>query len=202
MGKNEQGHISASNAKKIMTTGRKKDEQYGDTFHSYARQLAAARIGYDITKDISSLSAVEWGLENEWLAVESYCERFLSDVKYPVEFQPHPDHADSVGCTPDAFVGSDGLIEVKCPDSNNHLDNVLDNKQLDDYFAQIQFQLWVTGRKWCDWVSFDPRAPEQLKLHVVRVDRDETFISQLAERVMYLEQCVNEQLELIKEKMK
>jgi hypothetical protein len=202
MGAKQGGWISASNAKKIMTTGRKKDEMYGDTFFSYARQLAAARIGYDITKDISSLSSVEWGLENEWLAVESYCERYLSDVKYPVEFQPHPEYPDSVGCTPDAFVGSDGLIEVKCPDSNNHLDNVLDNKQLDDYFAQIQFQLWVTGRKWCDWVSFDPRAPEQLKLHVVRVERDETFISQLSERVIYLEQCVNEQLELIKEKMK
>jgi hypothetical protein len=202
MGAKQGGWISASNAKKIMTTGRKKDEQYGDTFYSYARQLAAARIGYDITKDISSLSSVEWGLENEWLAVETYCERYLSDVKYPVDFQPHPDYSDSVGCTPDAFVGSDGLIEVKCPDSNNHLDNVLDNKQLDDYFAQIQFQLWVTGRKWCDWVSFDPRAPEPIKLHVVRVERDETFISQLAERVIYLEQCVNEQLELIKEKMK
>jgi hypothetical protein len=202
MGAKQGGWISASNAKKIMTTGRKKDEMYGDTFFSYARQLAAARIGYDITKDISSLSAVEWGLENEWLAVETYCERYLSDVKYPVEFQPHPDYADSVGCTPDAYVGSDGLIEVKCPDSNNHLDNVLDNKQLDDYFAQIQFQLWVTGRKWCDWVSFDPRAPEPIKLHVVRVERDETFISQLAERVIYLEQCVKEQLELIKEKMK
>jgi hypothetical protein len=202
MGAKQGGWISASNAKKVMTTGRKKDEQYGDTFFSYARQLAAARIGYDITKDISSLSAVEWGLENEWLAVETYCERYLSDVKYPVEFQPHPEYPDSVGCTPDAYVGSDGLIEVKCPDSNNHLDNVLDNKQLDDYFAQIQFQLWVTGRKWCDWVSFDPRAPEQLKLHVVRVERDETFISQLSERVIYLEQCVNEQLELIKEKMK
>jgi hypothetical protein len=202
MGAKQGGWISASNAKKIMTTGRKKDEQYGDTFYSYARQLAAARIGYDITKDISSLSSVEWGLENEWLAVETYCERYLSDVKYPVDFQPHPDYADSVGCTPDAYVGSDGLIEVKCPDSNNHLDNVLDNKQLDDYFAQIQFQLWVTGRKWCDWVSFDPRAPEPIKLHVVRVERDEAFISQLAERVIYLEQCVNEQLELIKEKMK
>jgi hypothetical protein len=202
MGAKQGGWISASNAKKIMTTGRKKDEMYGDTFFSYARQLAAARIGYDITKDISSLSSVEWGLENEWLAVETYCERYLSDVKYPVDFQPHPDYADSVGCTPDAYVGSDGLIEVKCPDSNNHLDNVLDNKQLDDYFAQIQFQLWVTGRKWCDWVSFDPRAPEPIKLHVVRVERDEAFISQLAERVIYLEQCVNEQLELIKEKMK
>jgi len=201
MGAKQGGWISASNAKKIMTTGRKKDEMYGDTFFSYARQLAAARIGYDITKDISSLSSVEWGLENEWLAVESYCERFLSDVKYPVEFQPHPEYPDSVGCTPDAYVGSDGLIEVKCPDSNNHLDNVLDNKQLDDYFAQIQFHLWVTGRKWCDWVSFDPRAPEPIKLHVVRVERDEAFISQLSERVIYLEQCVNEQLELIKEKM-
>jgi len=202
MGAMQGGWISASNAKKVMTTGRKKDEQYGDTFFSYARQLAAARLGYDITKDISSLSAVEWGLENEWLAVESYSERFLSDVKYPVQFIAHPDYPDTVGCTPDGLVGANGLIEVKCPDSSNHLDNVLDNKQLADYFPQMQFQLWVTGRSWCDWVSFDPRAPEAIKLHVVRVERDEAYIGELSERVLYLEQCVNEQLKLIQEKMK
>jgi hypothetical protein len=202
MGAMQGGWISASHAKKVMTTGRAKAEQYGDTFYTYARQVASARCGYDITKDISSLAVVEWGLENEWLAVDAYKERELAQVEYPVKFIAHPDYPDTVGCTPDGMVGANGLIEVKCPDSSNHLDNVLENKQLDMYIPQMQFQLWVTGRSWCDWVSFDPRAPKSLQLHTVRVERDEAYISELSARVVYLEQCVQQQIELIKEKMK
>jgi hypothetical protein len=202
MGAMQGGLITASNAKKIMTKGRAKGADYGDTFYSYARELAAARVGYDIRADISGLSVVQWGLENEWTAVECYKERELVPVDYPVEFQVHPDHPDTIGCTPDGLVGSHGLIEIKCPTSANHLDNLLENKQLDEYYAQMQFQLWVTGRQWCDWISFDPRAPELMQLHVYRVDRNEEYISELITRVEYLEQCVQDQIKLIEEKIK
>jgi hypothetical protein len=201
MGAMQGGWISASNAKRIMSKGRGKEE-FGLTFYGYARELAAARLGYDIRADISGLSAVEWGLENEWSAVEAYKERELVPVEYPVPFQVHPDYPDTVGCTPDGLVGANGLIEVKCPSSSNHLDNLLDNKQLPDYFDQMQFQLWVTGRDWCDWISFDPRAPEAMQLHVYRVERNQEYIGELITRVEYLEQCVQEQMKLIQEKLK
>jgi transglutaminase-like putative cysteine protease len=66
----------------------------------------------------------------------------------------------------------------------------------------MQFQMWVTGRQWCDWISFDPRAPEAMQLHVYRVERDQEYIGELVARVEYLEQCVQEQMKLIQEKLK
>jgi hypothetical protein len=177
------GIISASMAPKIMTRGTKGDA-YGKTFDSLARQIGAQRVGYDTSPDISHLSAVEWGIENEWLAVESYQERTFAEVNYTGESQVFTLHPviRYVGATPDGYIGTDGLLEIKCPNSSNHLDNLLDDAQLDQYRPQLQFQLWVTGRKWVDWVSFDPRAPEPLQLHIVRVERDEALIAELEQR--------------------
>jgi hypothetical protein len=49
----------------------------------------------------------------------------------------------------------------------------------DDHIAQVQGQLWITGRAWCDFVSFDPRMPKELQLFVQRVERDDVFIANL-----------------------
>jgi hypothetical protein len=187
------GLISASMAKQIMTKGRGKEE-FGATFTTLAEQIGAGRIGYDVSTDISHLASVEWGIENEWLAVEAYTERTLSAVTYTGDdqrFAIHPDY-DQIGATPDGHIGTDGLIEIKCPNSANHLKNVLRNEQLPDYLPQLQFQLWVTGRKWVDWVSFDPRAPEPIQLHIVRVERDEAMIEALEERCLELHRMADE----------
>lgn len=192
--------ISASMAPKIVTKGRGKDNPYGATFYTLARQIGAQRVGYDVSPDISGLPAVEWGIENEWLAVESYQERTFADVQYTGDsqlFTIHPE-IDYVGATPDGYIGTDGLIEIKCPNSSNHLDNLLESAQLAQYTPQLQFQLWVTGRKWVDWISFDPRAPEALQMHIVRVERDEAFIASLAERCAELNRIADEVAEELK----
>lgn len=193
------GLISASMAPKIMTRGTKGDA-YGKTFDSLARQVGAQRVGYDTSPDISHLSAVEWGIENEWLAVEAYQERTFADVNYTGESQLFTIHPiiDYIGATPDGYIGADGLLEIKCPNSSNHLDNVLESAQLEQYLPQLQFQLWVTGRKWVDWLSFDPRAPEPLQMHIVRVERDEAFIEQLSERCSEL----NKRADLVAEQLR
>lgn len=83
-----------------------------------------------------------------------------------------------VGCSPDGFVGEDGLIEIKCPNAARHVVNLLGNPA-EDHRAQIQGQLWITGRRWLDFVSFNPVMPNAL----ARVERDEEFIAALAEAV-------------------
>ena len=64
--------------------------------------------------------------------------------------------ADHVACSPDGLVDDDGLIEIK-----NHSDkvflNLLETGKMDKkYYNQIQMQLYVTGRKWCDYFGFNP----------------------------------------------
>jgi predicted phage-related endonuclease len=93
------------------------------------------------------------------------------------EFHAHPT-IKWLGASPDGLVmGANGLIEIKCPNTQTHLGYLLEQKVPAAYINQIQTQLWVTGRSWCDFVSFDPRVPERLQLLVVRMERDEKLIS-------------------------
>lgn len=177
------GYISASMAGRLMSAGRGKTE-FGQTFYSLCKEVAAARLGWDVTRELAGMPCIEWGIENEKYAIEAYEESRLVSVDY-ANFVKHPDpeYADFAGCTPDGLVGANGMIEVKCPNCNNHLDNILSNSQLASYVPQMQFSMWVLRVDWCDWISYDPRAPEGLQLHVVRVGRDESYIDVMVSRV-------------------
>jgi hypothetical protein len=86
-----------------------------------------------------------------------------------------------VGCSPDRLVGEVGGLELKCPSAGVHVGYLLDGDEgvAAKYRAQIQGCMWITGRAWWDSLSFHPLMPEAL----VRVERDEEFISALAEAV-------------------
>jgi hypothetical protein len=80
----------------------------------------------------------------------------------------------SAGASPDRLVGDDGLLEVKCPGGKNFVAYLLGSYN-GDHFCQVQGQLYVTGRKWCDLLIYHPEMPSQ----IVRMERDEEFIGQL-----------------------
>lgn len=79
------------------------------------------------------------------------------------------------GCSPDGLVGSKGMIEIKCPLISTHVEYLLKGQLPTTYFQQVQGQLLVTGREWCDFVSYFPR----LRPLQVRVCRDEEFLTKL-----------------------
>lgn len=121
---------------------------------------------------------------NEYMAHGTRCEpvacalyAFERDANVRHEaWIPHPEIA-YVGFSPDGLVDDDGLIEIKSPALEpRHTRTVDSGKCPDDYLAQCQGGLWVTGRSWCDFVSFWEPAHE---ICVVRVHRDETFIARL-----------------------
>lgn len=89
---------------------------------------------------------------------------------------PHPT-IEYVGFSPDGLIGDDGILEIKSPALEpRHLRTVESGKCPDDYMPQVQGGLWVTGRQWCDFVSFWEPTHD---LCVVRVHRDEQFIARL-----------------------
>jgi hypothetical protein len=152
---------------------------------------------------LSHLSAVEWGIENEWLAVEAYTERTLSAVTYTGDdqrFAIHPDY-DQIGATPDGYIGTDGLIEIKCPNSANHLQERASKRAVTGLPASVAIPTMGHGRKWVDWVSFDPRAPEPIQLHIVRVERDDAMIEALEERCLELHRMADEIAEQLRIKL-
>ena len=94
------------------------------------------------------------------------------------------DSLPNTGCSPDGLVGADGLVEIKCPaNMAKHLAALRSNDHAKEYRWQLQHQLMVTGRKWVDAVSFDPRYPEHLQLAIARIERDESAITELREAI-------------------
>lgn len=85
------------------------------------------------------------------------------------------DSTRMVGCSPDGLVDDNGLLEFKCPKPSTHIGYLLAGKLPTTYRAQVQGSLMVTGRQWCDFVSYCPGLPPL----IVRVDRDAEFIAKL-----------------------
>lgn len=127
--------------------------------------------------------AMRRGTELEPLARSAYIAKsgtWVTEVGFCVH-----DELPFVGVSPDGLVGEDGLLEIKCPSAEaKHLDALLKGAHATEYRWQIQGQLWVTGRKWCDAVSYDCRWPEYLQLAVTRVERNEDDITQLETECM------------------
>lgn len=149
---------------------------WGASRPNYCAELVAERLtGVPADKFISG--PMQWGKECEPQAKAAY--RFYTGQRIePIAFVDHPWIAMS-GASPDGLIGDDGLIEIKCPNTATHISTLLGAPIDPAYILQMQWQMACTGRAWCDWVSFDPRMPEDMSLHIERVERDEKRIIQL-----------------------
>ena len=85
-----------------------------------------------------------------------------------------------VGVSPDGLVGDDGLIEIKCPNNKNYIKQVIHGKESisNIYITQMQMQMYVTNRKWCDYVIYNQDFIEN-DITVFRIGRDEEHIEEI-----------------------
>lgn len=115
---------------------------------------------------------MEHGTDTESEAVMFY-ERALRTMCAPVGFVLHPKY-DFTGSSPDALVGTEGVLEVKCPDTTTHLEYIQAGVVPEQYLPQIAWEMACTERKWADFVSYDPRIQDQrLRFFYRRTGRDE-----------------------------
>jgi len=147
---------------------------------NYLIELALQRVTKTIEESYTN-AAMEWGTQTEPQARVAY-EVSTGNFVDQVAFIDHPSIA-GFGCSPDGLVGDDGLIEIKCPNSATHWSYIKANEPPTKYFIQMQAQMAVTGAKWCDFVSFDPRMPERSQLLIVKVPRDSEFIFNMEEEI-------------------
>jgi putative phage-type endonuclease len=147
---------------------------------NYRAQLVCERLT-GTTEASFVNAAMQWGVDNEASARDAYCFRQDVDVT-EVGFVIHPALPLS-GASPDGLVGEDGMVEIKCPNTATHIDTLLSGSVPDKYAVQMQWQMACTGRRWCDFVSFDPRLPEEMRLFVKRVHRDDDRIAELEREV-------------------
>lgn len=153
---------------------------YSTSRANYAAQLVCERLT-GVKVETFTNTAMQWGVDTEVEARAAYS--FMRDVDVEeVGFIDHP-AVSFAGASPDGLVGADGMVEIKCPISATHIDTLLNDTVADKYFVQMQWQMACTGRKWCDFVSYDPRLPEEMRLYVRRFPRDEDRIKELTDEV-------------------
>ena len=132
--------------------------------------------------------ATRWGTEVEPFAREAY-ELATGHFVEQVAFVDHPLHP-FVGVSPDGLIGDDGGLEMKAPkNSQIHLQR-FDTGMPDEFIPQVQGCMWVTGRKWWDFVSYDPRMPEKLRMLRLTIKRDDAYIARLEASVLEAEIAV------------
>lgn len=151
---------------------------------NYLAELVLERLtGKPVDSYVSP--AMQWGTDNEPAARAAYEYRMDATVEL-VGFVPHPTIPMS-GASPDGFVGEDGLVEFKCPNSATHMETLTEGKVPERYRLQMLWQMACTGRQWADFVSYDPRFPEEMTLFVSRVERDDARIAEIeSEAVLFL----------------
>lgn len=143
---------------------------------NYLAELVAERLT-GVTAQGFSNAAMQWGTDTEPEARAAYS--FFHDVDVQeVGFVDHP-RLPWTGASPDGLVGDDGLVEIKCPNTAQHIDTLLNGTVAGKYVTQMMWQMACTGRKWCDFVSYDPRLPEDMRIFIQRVERDDFKISEL-----------------------
>jgi len=121
--------------------------------------------------------AMQWGVLNEPLARAAYQGEILIRVE-EVGCILHPT-IDYALASPDGLIGDLGMLEIKCPMTHNHIEYISTNTIPGKYILQMQWQLACAERKWCDFVSFDPRMPKRMQLYIQRAYRDEEVIGML-----------------------
>lgn len=172
--------IGKATASRIADVVAKTKTGWGASRANYAAELIAERLTGNAAESYSN-AAMQWGIEKEPEALAAY--EFLTNAEIErVAFVDHPTIGMS-GASPDGLVGAIGLIEVKCPNTATHLDTLLGDTVPAKYITQMQWQMACTGRQWCDFASFDPRLPEEMRLFVRRVPRDATLIASLEKDV-------------------
>lgn len=169
---------------------------YSASRANYMAELLCERLTGEAREGFSS-AAMQWGTDIEPEARDTYA--FVTDVTVgQVGFVPHPTIPDA-GASPDGLVDDDGLVEIKCPNTATHIETLLGAPIDDKYMKQMHWQMACTGRRWCDFVSYDPRLPGGMQIHMRRVNANQALIDELeAEVSKFLRELADKEAALSK----
>jgi putative phage-type endonuclease len=189
------GKVTASRIGDILATVR--NGNWAASRKHYAAQLVTERLSPKDPEPFTN-EYIEWGIAQEIPAKTAYEAR--TGVKVvDVGFVDHP-RIELAGASPDGLVEPDGLIEIKCPTTATHIETLLNGEIKEQYRLQMLWQMACTGRKWCDFVSFDPRLPDHMQLFIQRFERDDKEIRHVENEVEIFLNEVEDTVTKLKEK--
>lgn len=174
------GRATGSKASAILARGKGNEEAV--TRRDYRVQLAVERITGVYEEDDFQSRDMRRGVEHEPDAIGCY-ESFRGEITRRTGFLSLTDCM--AGCSLDFDINDlEGFAEIKCPKAAIHLDYIERNRVPPAYEKQILHNFWVSGAKWCDFVSYSAVVPEHLRLFVFRVTRNEGVIKDYENAVM------------------
>lgn len=184
------GKATASNFKKILATIKSGEAAER---RNYRAQLVCERLTGAPDHGFTN-AAMLHGIEQEPFALVAYIAKTGLSVD-EVGFLEH--ETLKAGASPDGLIGTDGGIEIKCPTKAVHIETLRSQRMPMEHMPQVQGCMWISGRKWWDFVSYHPEFPEPLQLFVTRIPRDDACISSLEKQVeAFLNEVASEVEEL------
>ena len=179
------GYFSASNASNLFS--KPSTQAYQDLINN----VVAGRC-FGVLQESYSNAAMEWGNTYEpfarnWYELETF--NIVDEVGF-IELN------DFVGMSPDGLIGDDGLIEIKCPQLNTHTGYLINKVIPKKYYWQMQFQMYVSHRHWCDFLSFYP--DENVPNWLERVYRNESDLDKIHESLTKCIEIAKQRIEVLK----
>jgi putative phage-type endonuclease len=172
------GKVTASRVADVIA---KTKSGYSASRDNYMAQLICERLTGQQGESFTN-SAMQHGVDTEPLARSAY-EAFADLMVEEIGFVQHP-KIEQAGASPDGLVGLFGMLEIKCPNTATHIDTLLSQTVPGKYITQMQWQMRCCERQWCEYVSFDPRLPQDLQLFVKRVEFDAEYVATLEKEVI------------------
>lgn len=162
----------------------------------YRAQLVAEILTGTQQEDGYTNAEMQWGIDQEELARSAYevNSKVLVDQ---VGLILHPS-IERAAASPDGLIGTDGMVEIKCPKTATHLQYLMDGTVPSKYEPQMHWQLACAEREWCDFVSYDPRLPSHLQLFTKRLQRSPDRVKELEREVNAFLADVDKMLETVK----
>jgi len=181
-----------------MSEPRSKSDTISKTAETYILEKVHEKITGLVKQGVDNYST-QWGIEHEPLAAKWYA-KITNNIIHDPCLCLHED-IDGFSCTPDYFVNSDGLTEIKCPANGaNHLKHCFISsdeyfkKEHPEYYWQCMAQMHITKREWCDFVSFDPRINSNIGMFIYRLKYDAEQGKKLESKVTEAREVYNSYL--------
>lgn len=188
------GIATASGFADILAKGRGSEKEAASRRNLRAKLVVERLTGIPVQSFTSA--AMQQGTEREPIARAAY-ESLTGEFVDAVGFLRHDEI--EAGASPDGLIGEEGGIEIKCPELTAHLEylRLPPNTCPAKYVAQVQGCIWISGRAWWKFASFNPEFPDHLQLIVRRIERDETYIAGLQLAVaLFMEEVRAEEAEV------
>jgi len=168
------GKVTASKLSDVMSKGATRD--------NYMADLLTQRLTEEI-EDSFITTPMQRGIDLESEARDLYLLKSFDSVIEEVGSVPHPT-ISNFSASPDGLVNDDGLIEIKCPNKATHIKFLKTGKPKREYILQMHGQMLCTERKWCDFISYDNRFPDNLSYKCVRIEFNESLANEIESEVI------------------